>query len=594
MSSVLISAALFFAAARLTSGLGADIRNSIAAAAAREQKSDVDVYYLNRVADEFTAFAGSHSRILDAFHQAEQDRLEVAIRDSSTGEGKSVLEDSAAFNEESRLEARNAFNEMTNFVTTLKQAMGAQGNARSCDQLTCGRNALCTAEGNSARCRCDAGYEGNGFVCNTPQTFEPQALVQLNITEPFPQVADLHVSTLSHNRLAVVFRDTARENKGFLMLGRAQPDKVAWSRPVVFSEGSEAFSPVVTELYETDDASGPLHLAIAYRDENRGGNGVLLGAMYDVQTGKVSFTETRLFARFLAQGMSMVALPGSRVAVLFAEHSLAGHASVSVEASGQAGVPPSAHRHHSSMYGAALIARVTTPGQGAPEVIAKQRFVTGAVARLSSALISPTSFVVAYRHASEGAETKRGEASCVHAQLHGSELVFEQQAVLLEPERGQIWSQNVAPLGGGAVAYTYHSGSEQLTKQAILRVDPLTHRLHIVRGPEVLARGFSPFVGAVTTSLAQQSPSHASRPAKSFTYFSKEGSTNAAARICGSYSPDSGAAPQCKELSWATRQLSSVSGTPVGDGRIIFAYADHRGVPYYQLVGMEGSLAAEM
>merc|ERR1719215_765875 len=100
----------------------------------------------------------------------------------------------------------------------------------------------------------------------------------------------------------------------------------------------------------------------------------------------------------------------------------------------------------------------------------------------------------------------------------------------------------------------------------------------MIRGPEVLARVVEKSCNCHAMTLVHQTSDRHPLPAKSFTYFTSKGSAKTAARICGGYSLETGAASQCKELSWAGPELSSVSGAPVGDGRLIVAYADYRGL----------------
>merc|ERR1719379_2397314 len=71
----------------------------------------------------------------------------------------------------------------------------------------------------------------------------------------------------------------------------------------------------------------------------------------------------------------------------------------------------------------------------------------------------------------------------------------------IDPAQTQIWARSVAFVQENVIAYTYHSGNEQLTKQAFIFADPGTRKLSLMRQPEVLARGFTPFVGTVSTTL---------------------------------------------------------------------------------------------
>jgi len=561
---------------------GTAIATGLRSTAARSGEA-VDTYYVSRMSDRFATFAARHQAAVDNFHAAEQDRLEVAIRDAPTADEKSLLEVSAAFNEESRLEAKNAFSEMRNFVNTLKQAMGAVGSVASCSDLTCGVRAFCDEQpGLGAFCRCNDGYEGNGFVCNPPTRFTPHALIEFNPRAPFPELADLHIGTFRGNRVAVVYRDISKRHGGYFMLGRAARDGVRWGEPALFSGDSTAFSPVVAEL---ESGTG---FAIAFRDQDRGGSGMLAGGRYDQSTGNVTMSVAKPFARHQAQGMAVVPLTGSLVAVLFSEHALSGTAAGGVNGRTPVG---------GAMYGSAVLATIDPEGLAQPELLGKQRFINGPVARISATRLSPSSFAVAYRLGDDGAATQKTEASVMLGRLRGQELVFGPESLSLEPEQTQIWGRGLTALTPDTFAYTYHSGNEKLTKQAVLRVDPVTQKLIVLRRPEVVANGFSPHVGAVSSALLQdasvsgaQGVASQASPLRMFTYFSREGSPKAEARLCGVLA-DSGQLRDCRDVTWSDREIASAAGAPLGDGRLVFAYTDAKGAPFYQLVGLMDAAA---
>jgi hypothetical protein len=236
----------------------------------------VDVYYVSKMVDKFAAFSAKHKGAVDTFHINEQKRLEDAITQAESDEDKTLLEVTATRNEESRLEAQNAFNEMTNFVSTLKQAMGAEGGVAVCEDLTCGSHGYCAVDAAiGAKCFCKAGYQGDGFVCKPPSQFQPQALIKYASTQSLPQVADMHVSLLQDGHVGVAFRDMSDVHKGKVIVGKPNIDGMTWGEPVLISDGSGAFGPVLVALPETQA------VAIAYRDEDRGGSAVLRSGKFD-------------------------------------------------------------------------------------------------------------------------------------------------------------------------------------------------------------------------------------------------------------------------------------------------------------------------
>eukprot|EP00928_Gymnodinium_smaydae_P016293 TRINITY_DN16089_c0_g2_i1.p1 TRINITY_DN16089_c0_g2~~TRINITY_DN16089_c0_g2_i1.p1 ORF type:complete len:648 (+),score=131.85 TRINITY_DN16089_c0_g2_i1:60-1946(+) len=573
-------------------------------------KHTADVYYLTNMADRFAMYSHTQKRALRDFHAAEENRLARALYEATDEGDKTLLEDAATLNEESSIEAQGAYDDMLHFVTTLKHALGSQGFAASCAELSCGPRASC-ADGSgtagagaeresgvgAARCLCDEGYEGNGFVCNPPRNFSTRALLGVAADGQARRVADLSVVGLGSGTVVVAFRDLAQENRGYLLVGHRSKTGVRWNTPVPFSGESQAFGVQLADLGDAEGKSGAAaaggNLAIAFRDQNLGGNAILLGARIGAD-GRVLLSSGRPFARNQAQQMALVPLAGSRVAVIYAEHA------------GAAGGVPAQAGAPGASYGSALLAHVA-PSTDAPEILGKHRFVSGAVARLSAAQLSRSTFVVAYRHASatdahgngaqatlasRGAERRSNEASVVLAQVVGGKLFFDLHSVSLEPNQGQIWARSVAPVQENVFAYTYHSGTERLTKQAILRVDPVAHRLAIVQQPQVLAQGFSPFAGslgsALPPSLANGADAALVRNSgvRLFTYYAKaEDPARLQARMCKATAE--GLPAMCEEMPWIDFEASSVAGAPLGDGRVIFVFSDAAGQPHYQLVGLE-------
>lgn len=523
-----------------------------------------NVYYVLDTADRLASFAAKQKAAVDRTQLSQLSHLEGAIEHAVDAKDKSLLESVAVTNEESRLEAQSALDEMLTFVTTLKHSMGAEGSAASCKYLACGEHAFCQPFASASRCQCEEGYEGNGHVCNPPSRFIEHPLFPISAGLPRLQVADIHVTTVRGNGIAVAFRDVSRSHQGYVMLGKAMPSSIEWSLPMLFSDSLQAFDPVVVEL---EDGRG---LAIAFRDRSRGGTGVLLGAAFG-QSGQVTFTQPRAFARRQAQGMALLPLPGSRVALFYAEHTIRG---VGKEL---------------DMYGSVLVATVRLDGQP-PIVAGKHRFVSGPVARLSATVLAPSSFAVAYRRGEVGAGGPRGEASCSFVQMRG-ELVFSSAPLSIEPERAQIWARSVAAITNGTLAYTYHSGGEQLTKQAVLQVDPLTRQLKVLQEPTVIGRGFTPYTGTVSSSTlqaAQQTPQQLAlleeEGPRVFTYFADGSTTQAQARLCKA--GRLGELLACRDLAWSRHEIVSASGAPVGDGRLAFVFSDAKGAPHYQLVGL--------
>jgi len=516
--------------------------------------------------------AGRFSSLLQQLHDrdAEQSLLDAAdaertrstIQHAISLQDKALLEKAYELKEESRMEEENAQGLAASFAATLQQFSGQTEGASSCKGLPCGGNGFCDESSQEgARCRCKAGYQGTGLVCNPAVSFAEHPLISETPGSKAPQVADLHVASLRNNAVAVAFRDVSRQNRGFLVIGVAQDSGMRWSAPALLSS-SAVFGPVLTEL---DDSS----LAIAYRTADRGGDGVLLAARRDAEN-RIQLGSPRVFTHYQAQSMSLIALPQSRVVVLFSEHQ-------------PSKVSPGKWEH----FGTSLLAEVLPgerqSGQIVPRVLGKYRFAQGAVSRISAAPLSSKLFAIAYRGGRtsdvEDASSSR-EASVSLAELWGSELVFTTKPLSVEPQKEQIWARSVAGLGDGAFAYTYHSGAEQVTKQVVLRLNA-EHRLEILQ-ERVLASGFSPFVSTVSTvqrNEKAQQPGH-----RLFTFIGGGQGAQGQGQICGV--SDQGLPDRCQDVGATGREVLAVAATLLTDNRVFLLTSSANGVPYYTLVGL--------
>jgi len=542
--------------------------------------SGTGTYYVSDVAERFSA-ALQQIRARDA-HRSLKEAEDLAqkrsiMEQASDPKDRELLEEAFEIQEENRMERQSAQGKAASFVAMLRQVMGNGAGAQSCQELTCGGNAFCETVGaESAMCKCKAGYEGDGLVCNPSASFTEHALIAVPAGSAAPQVSDLHVATLSDQAVAVAFRDVTRKNRGFLVLGKAYDGGMRWGPPALISDQSPAFGPVLAEL-----ADSPRGFALAYRTANRGGDALLCYGRRDGEN-RVQLGAPLTFAKYQAQGMALIALPQARVAVLFAEH-----------------VPVSSGKFDS--FGSSLLAEFPADhGKGnaglvVAKLLGKYRFATGAVSRLSAAPLSSKSFAVAYRQGkaqAQDSEQQSREATVSLAELWGPELVFTTQALTLEPSRGQIWARSVAGLGGNAFAYTYHSGAEQVTKQAIVRLDPQSHRLVLVQEPVTISAGFTPFVSTIGT--VQQRREHQapelvqllqSQGHRLFTFLGGQGAKGQG-RICG---VTEGRPVGCKEVGTTQREVLGVAIAAVGDGRVFLLTIDAKGAPYYTLVGLMGN-----
>eukprot|EP00929_Paragymnodinium_shiwhaense_P102914 TRINITY_DN6614_c0_g1_i1.p1 TRINITY_DN6614_c0_g1~~TRINITY_DN6614_c0_g1_i1.p1 ORF type:complete len:632 (+),score=143.30 TRINITY_DN6614_c0_g1_i1:59-1954(+) len=565
--------------------------------AASQGGSFSQVYSATDKAAKLAEYGRQRKQALNAEHAAERQRILEALEKATTAEDKALLEFAAQANEEARLQAVAALNHLVHFASSVKQAMGSQSGAASCKELSCGSNAVCVMPpSQGARCVCKDGFAGDGFACNPVRQPVPHPLFAVRPHEPAPQVADVHVAAFGGDGVGIVYRDVERSHRGYLLLGQARDDGIHWMPSVCFSDSSQAFAPQLVELL---DEPG---FAIAFRTRNRGGVGQLLGGTVDKKAaGRVHFGQPAAFARNQAQTMSLMAFPQGRVGVLYSEHLLEG---LSGKISG------------GSSYGAALLATVRPSTGHAPEIVNKVRFMSGHVARISAVQLSPTSFVVAYRHAEDhhsasfvdlqgvqGSEAAgkddaaagrttgaKTEASCLVGELRGDHFAFTAHALSLEPDMTQIWARSVALVQENVIAYTYHSGNEEATKEAIIRLDPATHRLNVLQ-KQVLAKGFTPTLGSISSAAVQAGSStpvvaqeHGPRL---LTYYGGEPAGGLQMRLCKVSAE--GLPSSCARLPLLKSEVLSASVARMSDDRAFLLYTDARGTPFYKLVGLQES-----
>lgn len=280
-----------------------------------------------------------------------------------------------------------------------------------------------------------------------------------------------------------------------------------------------------------------------------------MGGQINPKTSLCTLGETIAFARNQAHGYATIVLPNSRVALMYSERQL--------DSSGKT----------KAMHGSALLTQIEK--DGVPKELGKYHFAEGPITRLMATRLSSDSFVVAYRAEAEG--EKKEEANAIWAQMKGSELMFDPHPISLAPDETEIWGRDVSLVAKDYFAYSFHAGGEQVTKQAIVRVDPGTHKMTIVDGPSPLDEAPTPYVQSVSLPFAPRAP-------HTFTYYQKPGSGIARAKVCP-ITPQ-GKMRDCTDLNFVGYELSTVAAEPLGEGRLLFVFADTTGTPYYQFVGL--------
>jgi len=520
-----------------------------------------DVYYIPELLDRFKVFAVQQQALTDHRHTSEVDRLELAIKAAKSPSDKALLQSTVQDNLESRMEAQNAYTQLLNFVNTLKAvATGADTSARTCAEITCGQYAVCAQQKHGAKCQCEEGFEGNGFQCFPPHHFTAQPLFKAEGGKK-PNVKEVFLTVFNDVHLAVVYRNSAEGDKGYIVVGRAGLAVVKWGKPKLFSGIAKAYGPVVAGL-------GTHSILIGYRDSDKSGTGLIVsGALMPKDDFTLRLSTPEVFAKNQAQSMAILQLPHNRGLLMYAERVVDAEGNV-LEA-----------------FGSACLAQVDPPANVSdvvapitpPAVMGKYRFADVAVSRLSATLLSDSSFVVGYRGITQGEGGEKPpfrEASVVWGQVKDGEVAFSPNPVTLEPDTSQIWGRGVAVVSQNMFAYSYYCGIAKETKMTIIKVDPATHSMAITDGPYRLSQGESSYVGAINVPFAPESP-------HTYTFFDKPGEKVGTAQICRVSAM--GRIADCRERPFAGYDIASISGQLLWDGRLVFAFASKTGEPFYQV-----------
>lgn len=516
--------------------------------------------YLLHAMGKFKKFALTSLAQLQTTQTKEEQRLAESMGQTSDDAVRQALQQTVAGTRESTLETGRIYENMANFS---EKIMGLIQDATSsgvgCEQLSCGLHASCTETTAGAECVCNEGYVGQGTNCRAPPEFMPHRLLKEG-TGNNVLAADMDVNVFGKNRIAIAFRDVSANDVGRILVGRVREAGMAdLSPPEQFTlAAGRAFNPVVAG---TDSG----RIAVAWRDANRDGacwlRGASLGGAVRGADMALTWGPAQNFCEGQAHKMSMVGLPGSRVAVLFSDRTLA-----------------TGHSPRAS-FGNSLLAQVGATG--ALTMGGSYRFADVPVCRLEVTKVAPGAFVLAARAGQSVDDldptiVTKQEAMAVFGEVVAGDLVFNPNALNIEPKNNQIWARGLSLIAPNTVAYTYQDGAEMSMKMAVLEIDPSSHRMKVVQQPVALRSGFSPYVSMLSVPYTAKDP-------HTLVYY--EGNYSSMVNLC-SWSASERKISRCEDFSWLTQKLSSVSGVHLGGGKSFMVFASESGVPYYGVFGL--------
>lgn len=516
--------------------------------------------YLLHTLSKFRKFAlGSKTQLQDK-QKTEEKQLQSAMSQTTDQNVKQALAQSVTSSKMSLAETSRVYDNMVNFSDSMISLINsATKNGVGCEQMACGLHASCTETTAGAECVCNEGYVGQGTNCRAPPEFMPHRMLKDGIAGA-AEAADIDVNVFESNKIAIVFRDVSAGNVGRVLVGRVREAGMAdLSAPEEFTlQGGRAFSPVVA-------GTSSSRIAIAWRDDNRLGGcwlrGASLGGTVRGADMALTWGQPENFCSGQAHKMSIVALPKDRVAVLFSDRILA--------------------TKHNPMesFGNSLLAEVDQAG--AVSVAGTYRFSDSPVCRLEVTKVAPGAFVLAARagKATDDMDPSlitRQEAMAMYGEVVGNDLVFDPNAVNIEPQKTQIWARGLSLIAPNTVAYAYQDGVDMSMKMAVLEIDPASHKMSIVHQPIVLRGGFSPYVSMLSVPYTPSDP---------HTLIYYEGNYSSMVNLCAWGVKDKKLS-KCEDFSWLTQKLSSVSGVHLGGGKSFMVFTSETGVPYYGVFGL--------
>jgi len=487
--------------------------------------------------------------------------LQDALKQTNDPAVKLALAQSITSNTQSFLETRRIYSNMVNISEAMTQLLhSSNGQGSKCQDILCGHHATCTETTLGAQCVCNEGYVGLGQNCHAPPEFLPHHLIIEDRKNP-TVASDISVCSFA-GKIAVVYRAMSKQHIGEIVIGNVRDaGTVDLLPPQQFTTSNgQAFQPVVQG---TDSG----RFVIAWRDNPTSGTSWLRGAVLGTSGIRGAdmaalWGEPISFAESQAHKMQLLALTDNNFALMFVEK---------VKAKRNLNLPPQS-------FGKSVLADVGL--NGSVSVKGVYRFLNSPVCRLEAMKLTPTSFILAMRAARDVNEMTnaiiRQEAIAMYAELIDGNLVFDPNPVNLEPYNTNIWARGISLIAPNTFAYAYQDGTNMEVKMAVVHVEPKTHRMKVVHQPQVMHKGFSPYIAMLSVPYTASDP-------HTLTYFEKSGSSTV--NICA-WNAKAHKLARCQDFIWMTLKVTSMSGVPLGGGKALMVFTPPSGVPLYGVFGL--------
>jgi hypothetical protein len=539
----------------------ADSRSKFLQKAGKKKRAGADVYYVAESLDRLKFATAKQQLAAEERYRLENLRLMAATTQAQLPADRSLLETTVQVTAESQMEEMNAFKALYNMYYTLKANFGSVNTAPSCELMTCGEHARCVSVDGVATCQCKPCFAGNGFMCK-PSSCSPTNRATAQPIAPFlkkiPAMEDISVAVFQQDRIVAAFRDKKQNNGGFLLVGKAREADIEWGQmqPISSKKDLKVYSPQII-------ATATGRIVVVFRDGVSDATGYLVGGYIVNGNGtdagnRAVMLEPTGFVKSQTEAASLVALASYRVVCLYAHP----------------------EGPNEQAYGGAIFLQLLKGGS--LSILGKYRFAEHKVTNIRAVALRPTSFVVAYRDPppEDGStQSYSRELSVIWMSMQDDELMVDPHPIVLEPNQKDMGVRDVSLVSENLFSYSYQSRGDSKTKLAIVRVDPDSHRMQVTDDTKVVAEGETPFVKSISLPFLSLAP-------HTLTYL-QHPNRNSVAETCR-ITPK-GKISDCQELPWANTHVSDVTATRLGDGRLVFVFADEKQDPYYQMLGAPSS-----
>eukprot|EP00392_Amoebophrya_sp_AT5.2_P002786 g2791.t1 len=429
---------------------------------------------------------------------------------------------------------------------------GEGGNEMQCGNVRCGQNGICTQTTRGAQCLCAPGFFGDGLKCLQPPTYRPKPLLSDGESGADERIHDVAMTAVGNGRVAIVYRNSDRSNRGYLLLGTVVGTSVEFATPEMFSfmESGEK-----TEAWEPSVVGEGTKIVVSFRTARQDGDCMAISADLDTTMGK-SFLEWSPAARFCQQSAS---------------HPLAGQLFLAQNLYVAFGNNGEAVLFDLERFKIA---------QSAVDPV---QFSDLPVRSVQAVKMGPSAFLLEFARAPKIDETSgatlQQEAVLMYGMLAEGALTFLPGSVSAEPsDMKQITARDLASVSATTAYLNYAVGSSGVSVFKTLLVNPKAKKkepkLQWVTTRQLKHPGMVPFMSAVTSPT----PGVAAAAPMVISFYAPQGEKQTLVEFCP-LNPVTAEVDQaeCQERSLAGPvQMKEMRAVDIGEGKLVLVFTDEQ------------------